>query len=126
MACLDQPIPCRGNVGMWQMPDTLAAQVTVADALARCVGEKIASAEDAARVFRMAVPVAGGMEGFFVLPLDVDCRVLSAPVMVSLGHEDGTTVVDSGEVFGEALKSGARSIIDEAARGCGTSWCAAD
>ena len=111
VACLDQPIPCRGNVGMWQMPASLSAQVTVADALARCVGEKIASAEDAARLFRMAAPVAGGMEGFFVLPLDADRRVLSAPVMVSLGHEDGTTVVAQGEVFDEALKAGARSII---------------
>jgi len=33
----DEPIPCRGNVGMWQMPPALAAQVTSADALASCV-----------------------------------------------------------------------------------------
>ena len=25
------PIPCRGSVGMWRMPDSLAAQVTAAD-----------------------------------------------------------------------------------------------
>ena len=30
VACFDQPIPCRGNVGMWQMPDPLAVQVTAA------------------------------------------------------------------------------------------------
>ena len=111
VVCFDQPIPCKGNVGMWQMSDSLAVQVTAADALARCVGEKIASAEDAARLFRAAAPVAGGMEGFFVLPLSADRRTISAPVLVSLGHEDGTTVVDPGEVLGEALKVGARSII---------------
>ena len=29
-----RPIPCRGNVGMWQMPPDLAVQVNAADALA--------------------------------------------------------------------------------------------
>ena len=29
----DRPIPCRGNVGMWQMPPALAAQVTATNAL---------------------------------------------------------------------------------------------
>ena len=27
----ERPIPCRGNVGMWQLPPALAAQVTAAD-----------------------------------------------------------------------------------------------
>ena len=111
VVCFDAPILCRGNVGMWRMPDALAAQVTAADALARCAGEKVATASDAARVFRAALPVAGGREGFFVLPLDDVGRTLSAPVMVSLGHETGTAVVDPGEVFREALKAGAKSII---------------
>lgn len=111
VACFDHPIPCKGNVGMWQMPDALAAQVTAADALARCVGETVATAEDAARLFRAAVPIAGAHEGFFVLPLDGAGCALSAPVLVSLGHESGTTAVDPGEVFGEALKSGARSVV---------------
>ncbi len=31
----DAPIPCRGNVGMWQLPPALAAEVARADALAR-------------------------------------------------------------------------------------------
>ena len=35
----ERPIPCRGNVGMWQMPSALAAQVTAADALAKGRGE---------------------------------------------------------------------------------------
>ena len=33
VVCFDNPIPCRGNVGMWQMPPALAAQVTAADLL---------------------------------------------------------------------------------------------
>ena len=111
VACFDLPVPCRGNMGMWQMPGSLAAQVTAADAFARCVGEQVATAEDAARLFHTAVPIAGKREGFFVLPLDDAGRALSAPVLVSLGHETGTTVVDLGEVFGEALKAGARSIV---------------
>ena len=34
IVCFDRPIPCRGNVGMWMMPETLTAQVTAADSLA--------------------------------------------------------------------------------------------
>ena len=111
VACFDQPIPCRGNVGMWQMPDPLAVQVTAADVLARCVGEQVATAEDAARLFHAAVPIAGAREGFFMLPLDDAGRALSAPVLVSLGAQTGTAAVDLGEVFREALKAGARSIV---------------
>ena len=40
VVCLDEPIPCRGNVGMWQMPSALAAQVTAADSRSRMAGEK--------------------------------------------------------------------------------------
>ena len=111
VACFDQPIPCRGNVGMWQMPDPLAMQVTAADVLARCVGEQVATAEDAARLFHAAVPIVGACEGFFMLPLDDTGRVLSAPVLVSLGAQTGMAAVDLGEVFREALKAGARSIV---------------
>jgi len=68
VVCFDHPIPCRGNVGMWRMPPALAAQVTSADALAQCAGTKIATEDDAERLFRLAVPVAGNVEGFFVLP----------------------------------------------------------
>ena len=110
-ACFDQPIPCRGNVGMWQIPKSLAMQVTAADSLARCVGEQVATAEDAARLFHAAVPIAGAREGFFMLPLDDAGRALSAPVLVSLGAQTGTAAVDLGEVFREALKAGARSIV---------------
>lgn len=106
----DHPIPCRGNVGMWQLPPLLSGQVTVADLQERSVGEMIATAEDAARVFRAAIPVAGKNEGFFVLPLDADRRALAAPILVSLG-EASTTTVDPGEVFSAALQVGAKAII---------------
>ncbi len=111
VACFDQPIPCRGNVGMWQMPDPLAMQVTAADALARSVGQKIASAKDAARIFQALLPIVKDKEGFFVLPLDESGKTLSVPVLVSLGHEIGTTAIDSGEVFRVALNAGAKSLI---------------
>ena len=106
----DHPIPCRGNVGMWQLPPTLAAQVTATDSLERSIGAVIATAEDAARVFRAAIPIAGKNEGFFVLPLDADRRALSTPILVSLG-EASTTTVDPGEVFSAALQVGAKAII---------------
>lgn len=106
----DLPIPCRGNVGMWQLPLSLAEQVTAADLQERSVGAVISTAEDAARVFRAAIPIAGKNEGFFVLPLDADCRALVAPILVSLG-EASTTTVDPGEVFSAALQIGAKSII---------------
>ena len=110
VAAFDRPIPCRGNVGMWQLPSTLAAQVTAVDCLAQSVGERIASAEDAAKLFRLAMPIAGVSEGFFVLPLDESRRVLSEPVLVSLGNAS-TTTVDLGEVFSAALQVGAKAII---------------
>lgn len=96
---------------MWQMPTGLAAQVTAADRLAQAVGERISSAEDAAELFRLAVHVAGGNEGFFVLPLDEERRVLSEPILVSLGASSVTTVVQPGEVFGAALKANAKAVI---------------
>ena len=71
---------------MWQMPSALAAQVTAEDEQARAVGDKIETAEDALRLFRLAVPIAGRMEGFFVLPRDASFRALSAPVTVAGGQ----------------------------------------
>ena len=111
VVAFDRPIPCRGNVGMWQMPSALAAQVTAADRLARSVGERMATAGEAAELFRLAIPIADGSEGFFVLPLGEDRRVLSEPVLVSLGMSSVTTAVQSGEVFATALKVGAKSIV---------------
>ena len=110
VACFDSPIPCRGNVGMWQMPSALAAQVTTADSLAQSIGEKIASAEDARRIFSQAVHLAGKSEGVFVIPLDAGRRTLSAPVLVSLGSES-TAVVQPKDIFAEALKVGAEAVV---------------
>jgi DNA repair protein RadC len=110
VVCFDAPIPCRGNVGMWQMPSALAAQVTAADALTRSVGEKVASADAARRLFALAAHVAGKSEGLFMLPLDAERRALAAPVLVSLGTET-TTAIQPSAVFAEAIKVGANSII---------------
>jgi len=110
VVCFDRPIPCRGNVGMWQMSPALAEQVSAADSLASCVGEKVSGAGDAVRLFRAAIPLAGGNEGFFVLPLDDARCALSEPVLVSLG-DPSTTVVQPGEVFAVAFRTGASAIV---------------
>ena len=106
----DQPIGCRGNTVMWVLPRTLADRVTTADGLARTVGGEVATAEDVERIFRMAVPLAGGNEWLFVLLIDVEHRTLSEPLLVSLG-EPTRTSVQPGEVFAVALKLDAKSII---------------
>ena len=105
---LPEPIPCRGNVGMWQMPPDLAAKVTAADELLRV---RIETADDAYPLFREAIPIAKEYEGFFVLPIDVERRPICKPILVSLGHMRGTTVVELGEVFREAFKVNADAII---------------
>ncbi len=35
IVCFDRPIPCRGNVGMWQLPPALVAEVARTDARLR-------------------------------------------------------------------------------------------
>ena len=111
VVCFDLPIPCRGNVGMWRLPEDLRHRVATADVLARSVGTKISTADDARRIFDAAVPIAGKMEGFFVLPLDDEMRTLSAPVLVSLGTTPGTTMVRPKDVFAEAFKANAHAVI---------------
>jgi len=110
VVCFDQPIACRGNVGMWQMPLTLAVKVSAADSLASCVGEKIVTVEDAERLFRRAIPIVGGNEGLFVVPLNEERCVLAEPILVSVG-EPTTATVQAGDVFGVALKLGASAVI---------------
>ena len=107
---IDQPIACRGNTGMWDLPQTLVDRVTMADGLERTVGTEVATAEDAVRIFQMAMPLAGKNEGLFVLPIDLENRTLSEPILVSLG-EPTTTSVQPSEVFAAALKLDAKSII---------------
>lgn len=110
IAAFDAPIRCRGNVGMWQMTHDLAIQVTAADFRVHMVGAKVSSVADAAKVFRAAVSTAGTSEGFFVLPLDVDHRVLSEPVLVSLGTAS-TATVRPFDVLSVAFKVDAASVI---------------
>ena len=105
---LPVPIPCRGNVGMWQMPPELSVKVAAADELLRV---RIETADDAYPLFREAIPIAKEYEGFFVLPIDVERRPICKPILVSLGHMRGTTVVELGEVFREAFKVNADAII---------------
>ena len=105
---LPELIPCRGNVGMWQMPAELAAKV---EAAAQALQVRIETADDAYPLFRAAIPIAKDYEGFFVLPIDKERRPICKPILVSLGHIRGTTAVELGEVFREAFKVNADAVI---------------
>ena len=104
---LPKPIPCRGNVGMWQMPPELAAKVAAAEHLLQL---RIETADDAYPLFRAAVPIAKDNEGIFVLSIDAQRRPIGGPVLVSLGHER-TAAIELGEVFREAFAKNADAII---------------
>lgn len=107
----DFPIPCRGNVGMWQLPPGLDEAVTTADALARSVGTEIALPDDARRIFNAALPLAGESEGFFVLPLDDRNCTLTEPILISFGASSTTTTVRPMDVFAAALREDAVSVV---------------
>ena len=62
-------------------------------------------------MFRVALPKVQKEERVFVLPLDGNGMVLAKPILVSVGHRDGTASIDAGAVFREALKAGAEEII---------------
>ena len=66
---------------------------------------------DAAAMIRAELPKEQKEERVFVLPLDGNGKVLAKPILVSVGHEDGTAAIDAGAVFREALKAGAEEII---------------
>lgn len=66
---------------------------------------------DAAALIRAALPKVQKEERVFVLPLDSHGKVLAHPILVSVGHEDGTAAIDAGTIFREALKAGAEEII---------------
>ena len=66
---------------------------------------------DAAALFRAALPTSQKEERVFVLPLEGNGRVLAKPILVSVGHADGTATIDAGTIFREALKAGAEEII---------------
>ena len=71
----------------------------------------ITTPSEAAAMFRAALPKEQKEERVFVLPLDGNGKVLAKPILVSVGHEDGTAAIDAGAVFREALKAGAEEII---------------
>ena len=71
----------------------------------------ISTPADAAAMIRAALPKEQKEERVFVLPLDAHGKVLAKPILVSVGHEDGTAAIDAGAIFREALKAGAEEII---------------
>ena len=72
---------------------------------------RIETAAQAAAMFRTVLPKEQKEERVFVLPLDGGGKVLAQPILVSVGHKDGTAAIDAGAVFREALKVGAEEII---------------
>ncbi len=116
---LPEPITCRGNVGMWSLPPSIAQSVleqvhslqTVKSVEANATAVRIETPDDAYPLFRAAVPLAGAREGFFVLPIDAQRRPICKPVLVSLGHLPGTAAIELGEVFRTAFKANADAII---------------
>ena len=71
----------------------------------------VSTPADAAAMIRAALPKEQREERVFVLPLDARGKVLAKPILVSVGHEDGTAAIDVGAIFREALKAGAEEII---------------
>ena len=74
-------------------------------------GIVIETPADAGAQFRAALPKEQREERVFVLPLDGNGKVLAKPILVSVGHADGTAAIDAGAIFREALKAGAEEII---------------
>ena len=73
--------------------------------------KSIDSPADAAALFRAALSKEQREERVFVLPLDAHGKALAKPILVSVGSEDGTAVIDPGAVFRAAFKAGAEEII---------------
>lgn len=71
----------------------------------------IETAAQAAAIIREALPKVQDEERVYVLPLDANGKMLAKPILVSVGHENGTTAIDAGSIFREALKAGAEEII---------------
>ena len=72
---------------------------------------RVESAAQAAAIIRAALPKEQKEERMFVLPLDANGKMLAKPILVSVGHEDGTAAIDAGAIFREALKAGAEEVI---------------
>lgn len=75
------------------------------------MNEIVSTPSSAAALFFAALPKDAREERVFVLPLDGSGRVLADPILVSVGHEDGTAQIDAGAIFREALKAGAEEIV---------------
>ena len=73
--------------------------------------QRIESAAQAAAIIRAALPKVQKEERVFVLPLDANGKVLAKPILVSVGHQDGTAAIDAGAIFREALTARAEEII---------------
>lgn len=73
--------------------------------------QQIKTPSEAAALFCTALPKEQKEERVFVLPLDAHGKVLAKPILVSVGHKDGTAAIDAGAIFREALKAGAEEII---------------
>ena len=71
----------------------------------------ISTPSSAASLFFAALPADAREERVFVQPLDGSGRALAEPILVSVGHEDGTAQIAAGVIFREALKAGAEEII---------------
>ena len=65
----------------------------------------------AAAMFFSVLPKVQCEERVFVLPLDGSGRALAKPILVAVGHVDGTVAIDAGAIFREALKAGSEEII---------------
>ena len=63
----------------------------------------VESAAQAAAIIRAELPKVQKEERVFVLPLDANGKMLAKPILVSVGHKDGTTAIDAGAIFREAL-----------------------
>lgn len=74
-------------------------------------GSFISSPSSAAALFFAALPATAREERVFALPLDGNGKVLAEPILVSVGHEDGTAQIDAGTIFREALKAGAEEVV---------------
>lgn len=72
---------------------------------------RVETAAQAAAIIRAELPKDQKEERVFVLPLDANGKMLAKPILVSVGHQDGTAAIDSGAIFREALKAGAEEII---------------
>ena len=75
------------------------------------VTKTISTPSSAASLFFAALPADAREERVFVLPLDGSGRALAEPILVFVGHEDGTAQIDAGAIFREALKTGAEEIV---------------